>query len=298
VAHGTAALAAMSTTVLVAAISLLLLQRAWPLLTAQNPWLLLTGTDWAPHNNLFGFAPFVAGTLAVTFVAMAVAVAPAVLSGVYVAEYTSTRARAFLKPMLDLLVGIPPVIYGLWGILVVVPFIRDYAAPLISESLGTYIPFLAAGNSSGYSVLAGGFVLGIMVFPLIVAVVDEVMRSTPQEMREALLSLGATKWEATRCIVRRRGLRGIFAAVVLGFSRAIGETLAVLMVAGNVAQIPHSIFDPAYTLPALIANNYGEMMSIPLYEAALMGAALLLLVTVIFFNIMARAVVVRLGKEQ
>jgi phosphate transport system permease protein len=116
-------------------------------------------------------------------------------------------------------------------------------------------------------------------------------------MRESLLSLGATKWEATRCTVRRRGLTGIIAAVVLGFSRAFGETLAVLMVVGNVAQIPHSIFDAAYSLPALIANNYGEMMSIPLYESALMSAALLLLIAVIIFNISARAVIVRLGKE-
>jgi phosphate transport system permease protein len=218
------------------------------------------------------------------------------LSGIYVAEYTSSRARSLLKPMLDLLVGIPPVIFGLWGVLVVVPFIRDWAAPVVGGTLGAIFPLLATENTSGYSVLAAGTVLAIMVFPLIVAVVDEVMRSTPQEMREALLSLGATKWEATRCIVRRRGLTGIIAAVVLGFSRAIGETLAVLMVVGNVTQVPHSIFDAAYTLPALIANNYGEMMSIPLYESALMGAALLLLLTVIVFNISARAVIVRIGR--
>jgi phosphate transport system permease protein len=282
--------------VIVVVVSVLLLQRAWPLLVHQAPWQLLAGTVWEPHNELFGFAPFIAGTVTVTLVAMFFAVVPAILSGIYVAEYTSAKTRAVLKPMLDLLVGIPPVIFGLWGILVVVPFIRDIGGPTLGGAVGPYVPWLAMTNSSGYSVLAAGFVLAIMVFPLIVAVVDEVMRSTPQEMREALLSLGVTKWEATRCIVRRRGLTGIIAAVVLGFSRAIGETLAVLMVVGNVVQIPRSIFDAAYTLPALIANNYGEMMSIPLYESALMGAALLLLVTVIFFNITARAVIVRLGK--
>jgi phosphate transport system permease protein len=180
--------------------------------------------------------------------------------------------------------------------LVIVPFIRDLAGPAIGDALGQSLPFLAFNNTSGYSVLAAGAVLAVMVFPLIVAVVDEVLCSTPQEMRESLLSLGATKWETTRCIVRRRGLPGIIAAVVLGFSRAFGETLAVLMVVGNVPQIPRSIFDAAYSLPALIANNYGEMMSIPLYESALMGAALLLLITVILFNITARAVIVRLGK--
>ncbi len=296
VAQAFSAAAAVSAALLVVIVSVLLLQKAWPLLMHQNVLRLLAGEVWEPHNGLFGFAPFIAGTVAVTFIAMILAVAPAVLSGVYVAEYTSAKTRSLLKPMLDLLVGIPPVVFGLWGILVVVPFIRELAAPALGGTLGRYIPLFAVQNTSGYSVLAAGIVLAIMVFPLIVAVVDEVMRSTPQEMRESLLSLGATKWETTRCIVRRRGLRGIIAAIVLGFSRAIGETLAVLMVVGNVTQVPHSIFDAAYTLPALIANNYGEMMSVPLYESALMGAALLLLVTVIFFNISARAVIVRIGK--
>jgi phosphate transport system permease protein len=296
VAQILSASAAVSAALLVVVVSVLLLQKAWPLLLHQNALRLLAGQVWEPHNGLFGFAPFIAGTAAVTFVAMVLAVVPAVLSGVYVAEYTSTKTRSLLKPMLDLLVGIPPVVFGLWGVLVVVPFIRNLAAPALGGTLGHYIPLFAVKNTSGYSVLAAGIVLAIMVFPLIVAVVDEVMRSAPQEMRESLLSLGATKWETTRCIVHRRGLTGIIAAVVLGFSRAIGETLAVLMVVGNVTQIPHSIFDAAYTLPALIANNYGEMMSVPLYESALMGAALLLLVTVIFFNISARAVIVRIGK--
>ena len=289
-------LAAVSAAVLVAIFTVLLLQRAWPLLAHQPLLRLLSGVIWEPHNDLFGFAPFITGSVAVTFVAMVLAVVPAVLSGIYLAEYTSSRARTLLKPMLDLLVGIPPVIFGLWGILVIVPFIRDTVGPLVGGTLGQSIPFLAFTNTSGYSVIAAGAVLAVMVFPLIVAVVDEVLRSTPQEMRESLLSLGATKWEATRCIVRRRGLPGIIAAVVLGFSRAFGETLAVLMVVGNVTQIPHSIFDAAYPLPALIANNYGEMMSIPLYESALMGAALMLLITVILFNLAARAVIVRIGK--
>jgi phosphate transport system permease protein len=289
-------LAAGSAALLVALFTVLLLQRAWPLLIHQPLTQLLGGTVWAPHKDLFGFAPFIAGSVAVTLVAMLLAVAPAVLSGIYLAEYTSARTRALLKPMLDLLVGVPPVIFGLWGVLVIVPFIRDLAGPFLGDTLGQSIPFFLFKNTSGYSVLAAGSVLAVMVFPLIVAVVDEVLRSTPQEMREALLSLGATKWEATRCIVRRRGLTGVIAAVVLGFSRAFGETLAVLMVVGNVTQVPHSLFDAAYPLPALIANNYGEMMSIPLYESALMGAALLLLITVIVFNITARAVIVRIGK--
>ncbi len=195
-----------------------------------------------------------------------------------------------------MLVGIPSVVYGLWGVLVLVPLVRDVLAPLADRTLGQHLPLFAAQNASGYSVLAGGAVLAVMVFPLIVSVVDEVLRAVPREMREALLSLGATRWETAKCVVRRRGLPGIVAAVVLGFSRAFGETLAVLMVVGNVPRIPGSLFDPAYPLPALIANNYGEMMSVPLYESALMGAALLLLLVVLAFNIVARLVILRLGK--
>lgn len=198
-----------------------------------------------------------------------------------------------IKPALDVLVGLPSVIFGLWGILAIVPLLRDVLGPAAAR---TAMPWLAFTNPSGYSVLAGGIVLAVMVYPLIVAVVDEVMRGAPQAMREALLSLGATPWETTKCIVRTQGSVGILAAVVLGFSRAFGETLAVLMVVGNVPQVPHSLFDGAYPLPALIANNYGEMMSIPLYESALMGAAFFLLVVVILFNIAARGVILRLGR--
>jgi phosphate transport system permease protein len=129
-------------------------------------------------------------------------------------------------------------------------------------------------------------------------VTDEVLRSVPREMREAALSLGATRWEATKCVVRHAALPGILAAVVLGFSRAFGETLAVMMLVGNMPQVPRSIFDGAYPLPALIANNYGEMMSVPLYESALMSAALLLLLVILLFNVGARLVIERLRKEK
>jgi phosphate transport system permease protein len=287
-------LAGAAICVLLILIAVLLFRRAWPIIRDVGLPALLGGRVWEPHNGRFGFAPFVAGSVAVTLVAMVLAVVPAVLSGVYLAEFTSRRTRAWVKPMLDVLVGIPSVIYGLWGILAVVPFLRDYAGPAAGRLA---LPWLAFTHPSGYSVLAGGAVLAIMVFPLIAAVVEEVVRSAPQAMREALLSLGATRWEMTRCILHRHALAGILAAVVLGFSRAFGETLAVLMVVGNVPELPRSLFDPAYPLPALIANNYGEMMSVPLYESALMGAALALLVVVVFFNLLARGVILRVGRS-
>jgi phosphate transport system permease protein len=173
--------------------------------------------------------------------------------------------------------------------------IRDYIAPFSDRTLGQWWPLFSRTNPSGYSLLAGGIVLAIMVFPFIVAITDEVLRTVPGAMRESLLALGATRWEATKCIVRRAAAGGMGAAVVLGFSRAFGETLAVMMVVGNTPIIPSSLFDAAYPLPALIANNYGEMMSVPLYESALMTASLFLLIIILIFNIGASLVVNRLA---
>lgn len=284
-------LAAITVCLLVVVIVATLLGRAWPILSAYPLSELLAGQTWQPMRGLFGFAPFIVGSVAVTAVAMIIAVVPAVFSGIYLAEYTSTRARAVLKPFIDLLVGIPSVVYGLWGILFVVPLIRDHIGPWSDHTLGQISPFFARTNPSGYGLLAAGFVLAVMVFPLIVAVTEEVLHSVPREMRETLLALGATRWEATKCVVRRAGIAGILAAIVLGFSRAFGETLAVMMLVGNSVRIPSSLFDAAYPLPALIANNYGEIMSVPLYESALMGAALVLLAVVLVFNILARLVI-------
>jgi phosphate transport system permease protein len=274
-----------------------LLVRSWPLLTVYPLSEILTAQSWHPLRGEFGFAPFIVGSMAVTLVAVIFSVVPAILSGVYLAEFMSTRVRGVLKPTLDLLVGIPSVVYGLWGVLFVVPVVRDYVGPWSDQTLGQVIPLFSRTNPSGYGLLSAGFVLGVMVFPLVVAVTEEVMRSVPRETREAAMCLGATRWEATKLVVRRQALGGILAAVVLGLSRAFGETLAVMMLIGNTVQTPHSLFDAAYSLPALIANNYGEMMSVPLYESALMLAALLLLIVVLVFNILARLVIVRVQRQ-
>lgn len=275
----------------------LLLVRALPILQDHSLVQLLTSVKWRPTHGEFGLAPFIAGSFAVTLVAMALAVVPAIFSGIYLAEYTSAKRRTMLKPILDLLAGIPSVVYGLWGVLFVVPLIREVIAPWLGGTLGQSIPLFAVTNPSGYSLLAGGIVLAIMVFPLMVAVTDEVLRNIPQQMRESTLALGATRWETTWVVVRHAGLPGILAAVVLAFSRAFGETLAIVMVIGNRVQIPRSLFDAAYPLPALIANAYSEMMSIPLYQSALMLASLVLMVIVLIFNIAARLTIVRLSNK-
>jgi phosphate transport system permease protein len=249
-----------------------------PILQEKNLWELLATSNWKPFKGDFGFLTFILSTLYVTFIAILIALPLAVLSSIYFSEYASAKVKRFFSPVVDLLAGIPPVIYGVWGTLTIVPFISEKLAP-------KFVDF-----STGYSVLAGGIVLAIMIIPIIISILTEVFNSIPKEIREASLSLGATKWETIKKVVLRKSLPGMIAGVVLAISRAFGETIAVLMVCGNFTDIPKSIFDSCYPLPALIANNYGEMMSLPGYESALIFSALLLFVIIVLFNAASRMV--------
>jgi len=283
----------LAATLLVPLIAIALFFGAKSILVAKPLGELLFSETWQPLNGLFGFFPFIMGTLWVTALAMFISVPPSVLTAIYLAEYASPRIRALVKPFIDLLAGIPSVVYGIWGILIIVPFVGNYLSPTINGLFG-YVRLFRNDNPTGYGLLAGGVVLAVMVFPIIIAVADEVISAVPQGLREASLALGATRWQTIRLVVMRKAWPGVLAAIVLGLSRAFGETMAVLMVVGNVARVPHSIFDAAYPLTALIANNYGEMMSIPLYKAALLAAALILLVIVLAFNVASRLVLMRL----
>jgi phosphate transport system permease protein len=225
------------------------------------------------------------GTIWVTGVATFLAIPFSILTAIFLTEYAPGRVKEWAKPLIDLLAGIPSVVYGICGVLVVVPLVKNHIAPFFRTS------------SSGYSVLAGGIVLAVMILPVIIHVTAEVFGSVPYEIREASLSLGATKWQTVKYVVMRKAMPGIIAAIVLGLSRAFGETMAVLMVVGNVAKIPSSVLGPAYPLPALIANNYGEMMSIPLYDSALLLASFILLIVVLFFNILSRIVLIKVERK-
>jgi phosphate transport system permease protein len=258
-----------------------LYQKSKVLLGLKSLGSLLFSTDWAPLKGQFGFLPFILGTLWVTAVALVIAIPISLFTAIYLSEYAPRFFREIAKPVIDLLAGLPSVVFGVWGILVIVPFVGNVLAPLF----GTY--------SSGYSILAGGIVLAIMIFPTIIHVSMEVFASIPFALRETSLSLGATKWETVHHVVLRKGAQGIFAAGILGLSRAFGETMAVLMVVGNVPVAPKSLFSPGYPLPALIANNYGEMMSIPLYDSALMLAALVLLAVVLVASVLGRWILVK-----
>ncbi|MCJ7506479.1 phosphate ABC transporter permease subunit PstC [Candidatus Bathyarchaeota archaeon] len=266
-------------------IGFVLFQRSMLILTTESLGELLLSSSWHPWRKEFGFYPFIAGTIWVTVVAMVLSVPLSLLTSVYLAEYAPTKVRGITKVTVDLLAGIPSVVYGLWGMILVIPLIKDYVA-------------MAAGvATTGYSVLAGGIVLAIMVCPVVISISEEVIRAVPQKDREASMALGATKWQTVKHVVVRSALPGIIAAVIFGFGRAFGETMAVLMVVGNVAKVPFSVFDPAYPIPSLIANSYGEMMSIPLYDSALMFAAFILLLVVLLFSVMASILLVRIKRR-
>ena len=245
---------------------------------------LLFSANWKPMKGQFGFLPFIMGTIWVTGIAVAMALPIALLTAVFLTEYAKSYVRKYVFPALDILAALPSVIYGVWGTLLIVPWISNKLAP-------HFVDF-----STGYTVLAGGIVLGIMILPLLVSLFIEIFSSVPAEFREASLSLGATKWQTTKFVIIRKTMPGILAAVVLAISRALGETIAVLMVCGNLPEVPRSLLDSCYPIPALIANNYGEMLSLPLYEAALMFAALFFFVVVLFFNVISRVVLYRLEK--
>ncbi len=256
-----------------------------PIMQEKGLWTLLTTSNWRPFKGEFGFASYILSTLYVTGIAIVIALPLSLLTSIYIIEYASPKILRAFSSVVDLLAGIPPVIYGVWGTLTIVPFISESLAPHFVEF------------STGYSVLAAGVVLAIMIIPLIISILMEVFLAVPKEMREASMSLGATKWQTVKKVVIRKSIPGIVAATVLAISRAFGETLAVLMVCGNFTDLPKSIFDACYPLPALIANNYGEMMSVPQYESALMFAAFLLFFIIVLFNVISRVVLIQIDKR-
>jgi len=264
---------------------LTLIIRSMPLISV-TPLENLFGAQWNPNSGFFGLSPFIMGSLWVTLLAMVIAVPISVGSAVALSEYIPNHFRQWLRPLVELLAGIPSVVYGLWGVLVIVPFVKSLA-----------IAF-KADQRTGYSILSASIVLALMVTPFMIALMEEVFRATSRGTRYAALALGATKWEVVKDVLFRQSYRSLIATIALGSARALGETLAVLMVVGNVAKFPHSLFSPAYPLTALFANNFGEMMSVPLYDSALMTSALILLVMILAFNFGSKFVIRRVAQSQ
>ncbi|OAV69952.1 Phosphate transport system permease protein pstC [Bacteroidales bacterium Barb6] len=256
-----------------------------PVIAVNSVWRLLTDSEWSPMAGKFGFSSFIVGSVYVTLIAVAFALPTALLTSLYLTQNAKAWVKKLVFPVLDILAGIPSVVYGVWGILIIVPFIADTLGPLFVD------------YTSGYTVLAGGIVLSVMIIPLLVSLFIEIFTTVPKDFKDASASLGATRWQTSRLVVLRKAMPGVIAAVVLAVSKAFGETLAVLMVCGNMVKIPDNLFDSCYPLPALIANNYGEMLSLPMYESALMFAALIMFVIIFIFNAVSRVILQHVEKS-
>lgn len=247
----------------------------------------LVNSTWDPVQEIYGALPIIYGTVVSAILALLISLPLSVGVAIFLAELSPSWLEKPLSFLVELLAGIPSVIYGLWGIFVLVPLIRDQIEPYLSEHLG-FLPFFQ-GAPYGFGMLAAVLILAIMVLPIIASISRDILRSVPQSQREAALALGATKWQATK-IVLKDAKSGIFGATMLGLGRAVGETMAVTMVIGNRAQISLSLFDPSYTMASVIANEFSEATS-DMYLSALIELALVLFVITIIINALAKLLV-------
>jgi phosphate transport system permease protein len=248
-------------------------------------WRFLTTSTWDPNGGHFGALPFMFGTCVTSFLALLLAIPFGIAAAIFLAEMAPPQLSNFLTFLIELLAAVPSVIYGLLGIFILVPLIRDYLAPALKASMG-YLPFFS-GPFYGVSFLSAGLVLAVMVIPFIISVSREVLLAVPVEQREAALALGATKWETTWDVVLPNASTGIIGSVFLALARALGETMAVTMVVGNAPRITASLFSPGYSIAAVIANEFAEANG-DLYISSLIFLGLVLFGLTIVINAVAR----------
>ena len=246
------------------------------------------GHDWDPVNDSYGAAPFIYGTLVSSLLALLLAVPLSIGVAVYITEMCPQGLRTIISFLVELLAAIPSVIYGLWGIFVLAPLLRDYVQPFLAKTLG-WTGFFS-GPMYGLGMLAAGIILAIMIVPVIASITREVMSAVPQNQREAVLALGATRWEMIRMGVLRNARIGIVGGVILGLGRALGETMAVTMVIGNRPEVAKSLFAPGYTMASVIANEFTEATG-DMYLSALVEIGLALFIVTLIVNALARLLV-------
>lgn len=255
---------------------------------AKFGWSFFTGNVWDPVAEQFGARPFIYGTLVTSALSLLLAVPLGLGAAIFLAELAPPRISDWLTFVIELLAAVPSVIYGLLGIFIVVPFVRTVLAPVLIKTLG-FLP-LFQGPCYGVSLLAAGLVLAIMIVPFIVSVSREVLLAVPRDQREAALALGSTRWESTWKVVVPYALTGIFGSIFLALARALGETMAVTMVVGNVPEIKASLLAPGYSIAAVIANEFAEATS-DIYLQSLVLLGLVLFLVTFILNGFARILI-------
>jgi len=268
---------------------------AWPAFR-HSGLSLLTSNNWNPNLSKFGGLSFIYGTLVTSLIALVLAVPVSVLIALFVSEVAPPRVGIPLGYVVDLLAAVPSVIYGLWGVFVLVPFLTTYVWQPLSRNLA-FIP-LFSDFASGRNFATAGVILALMITPIIAAVSREVFRTVPDDERESALALGATRWEMIRLAVLPRSRQGVIAAVILGFGRAVGETIAVAYLIGGIAnQITPHLFQQGSTIAATIALQFNEAASVPLFKSALIALGVILFAVTLIINVGARLIIRRGGQS-
>ncbi len=268
---------------------------AWPAFRQFGASFLFS-SEWDVVNQVFGAAPAIYGTVVSSLLALLIATPLALGVAIFLAEFAPRWVRQPVAFLVDLLAAIPSVVYGLWGIFVLVPILRVHVMPFLSGTLGLGNTPFFSGPAYGPSMLAAGLILAIMILPYISSVTREVLMAVPRSQREAALALGATRWEMIKDAVVPYARSGILGAVILGLGRALGETMAVTMVIGNRHELATSLFAPGYTMASLIANEFTEATN-DLHLSALMAVGATLLLITILVNAIARWLVWRVARE-
>ncbi len=284
---------AFSIIILLAAFFILLLKMSWPAISNSGISFFWTN-DWNPVTEVYGALPFIFGTVVTSVVALILSVPVSLGAALLITEITRGQLRKVLGFLVEMLAAIPSVVYGLWGLFVIVPYLRTTVQPFLKKYFG-FLPFFE-GAPIGVGILAAGVVLAIMITPTIATICREIFLTIPKVNKEGALALGATKWEMINLTVLKGSLSGVLGAIILGMGRALGETMAVAMVIGNRPEITASLFSPAQSMASLLANEYAEA-STDLHIASLTAIGLGLMLVSLIVNSIARLIVWKVGRR-
>lgn len=270
----------------VALITIFIFSSGFPVLKEYGLLNFIMGTDWSPTGGSYGILPLIVGTLGVTLGALIIGIPTGIGCAVYMAELVGKRKSKLFKSAIELLAGIPSVVYGFFGLAIIVPAIRDYLLPIL-QKINPGI------TTSGFSILTGAIILAIMILPTIVSLSENAIRAVPSEFREASLALGADRRETITKVIVPAAKSGIFSSIILAMGRAIGETMAVLLITGNVPKVPGSILDSAATLTGTIAMEMSYAG--PEHQSALFAIGIVLFVIIVILNSIAQALMKKFG---
>ncbi|MGO9481055.1 MAG: phosphate ABC transporter permease subunit PstC [Candidatus Kryptoniota bacterium] len=248
-------------------------------------WTFIKGTTWDPVSGVFGALPFIYGTILTATLSLLIATPLGIGTAIFLAELSPKWLKGFLQPLVELLAGIPSVIYGLWGIFVLAPLMATTVEPFLANKFGFLSIF--QGYALGVGFLTASIILAVMIVPFIISVSTEVLSTVPMALKEGMYALGATRWETMKKVALPFAKSGIFGSIILALARALGETMAVTMVIGNTPEISKSLFSPGYTMAAIIANEFTEATT-DSYLSALVAVAFILLLITMIVNAAAR----------